>query len=212
VRPEAFLPFGVSTVYEAQGRTGLIDTELIQIVPGSRVCGPARTVQCAQDDNLMVHAAMGVARPGEVLVVTMPREAPVGLVGDLLATQAQSLGVAAMLLGSAVRDVDTLREMNFPVWSCFVRSKGAKRETQGTLNTPVTFGGATICTGDYLLLDTDGAVVIPRERLQAVLDASVAREQKEATNRAKFQAGVLSIDLYGLRDSLAAHLKPAGEG
>ena len=209
VKPEDFLHFGVSTVYEAAGRQGLIDTELTQIIPGSRVCGPARTVLCAQNDNLMIHAAMGLAQPGEVLVVTMPEEAPVGLVGDLLATQAQGLGVAAMLLGSAVRDVDTLREMNFPVWSRFVRSKGAKRETQGALNVPVTFGGATIRTGDYLLLDTDGAVVISQERLAEVLEASRAREQKESTNREKFQSGVLSIDLYGLRDSLAAYLQPA---
>ncbi|WP_161883805.1 4-carboxy-4-hydroxy-2-oxoadipate aldolase/oxaloacetate decarboxylase [Deinococcus alpinitundrae] len=207
VNPQEFLPFGVSTVYEASGRQGLVDTELHQVIPGSRVCGAARTVMCAQDDNLMVHAAMGVVRPGEVLVLVMPEETPVALVGDLLATQAQGRGVAAMLIGAAVRDIETLREMGLPIWTRYVRSRGARRVEQGQLNVPVTLGGAPIRTGDYVLMDADGAVVIPRERLSDVLDASRVREQKEAANREKFQSGTLSIDLYGLRGELAAHLR-----
>jgi len=201
-----FTQLGVSTVYEASGRQGLIDTELIQLLPGSRVCGPARTVLCAQNDNLMVHAAMAAVQPGDVLVLVMPEEAPVALVGDLLATQAQQKGVAALLIAAAVRDVEELRTLGLPIWSRFVRSRGATRLTQGQLNVPVQVGGTTIRPGDLVLLDTDGAVVIAAERVDEVLSASVAREAREAANREKFQSGILSVDLYGLREALADHL------
>ena len=197
---------GVSTVYEASGRRGLVDVELHQIVPGSRVCGPARTVLCAQGDNLMVHAAMAVLRPGEVLVLVMPHEEPVALVGDLLATQARVHGAAGMLVGAAVRDAEALRELGLPIWARFVRARGATRTGAGALDAPVPFGGTTIRTGDHVLLDADGAVVIARERVDEVLRAYVERERREAANRDKFRSGVLSVDLYALRDGLAAHL------
>ena len=203
---QEFTRLGVSTVYEASERQGLIDTELFQLLPGSRVCGPARTVLCAQNDNLMVHAAMAAVQPGDVLVLVMPEEAPVALVGDLLATQAQRQGAAALLIAAAVRDVEELRTLGLPMWSRFVRSRGATRLTQGQLNVPVQVGGATICPGDLVLLDTDGAVVIAAGRVEEVLSASAAREVKEAANREKFQSGILSVDLYGLRDALADHL------
>jgi len=193
---------GVSTVYEASGRQGLVDVELHQIVPGSRVCGPARTVLCAQGDNLTVHAAMAVLQPGEVLVLAMPREEPVALVGDLLATQASVHGAAGMLVGAAVRDAESLRDLGLPIWSRFVRARGAVRATAGELNAPVQLGGATIHTGDYVVLDADGAVVIARDRLAEVLSASIAREQRETANRERFRAGELSIDLYGLREKV----------
>jgi 4-hydroxy-4-methyl-2-oxoglutarate aldolase len=205
---EALAALGVATVYEAAGRTGLVDVELHQIVPGSRVCGPARTVLCAEGDNLMVHAAMAVVQPGEVLVLVMPREAPIALVGDLLATQAKARGVAGMLIGAAVRDVESLRTLGLPLWSRFVRARGAARVQAGELNAPVQLGGATIHTGDYVLMDADGAVVIARESVEEVLRAALAREQKETTNREKFASGALSIDLYGLREGLASHLRP----
>ncbi len=203
---EKFTRLGVSTVYEASGRQGLIDTELIQLLPGSRVCGPARTVLCAQNDNLMVHAAMAAVQPGDVLVLVMPEEAPVALVGDLLATQAQRQGAAALLIAAAVRDVEELQTLGLPMWSRFVRSRGATRLTQGRLNVPVQVGGTTIRPGDLMLLDTDGAIAIAAERVEEVLSASVVREAKEAANREKFQSGILSVDLYGLRDALADHL------
>jgi 4-hydroxy-4-methyl-2-oxoglutarate aldolase len=206
IRIETFRSLGVSTVYEASGRTGLVDVELHQIVPGSRVCGPARTVICAQGDNLMVHAVMAVVQAGEVLVVVMPREEPVALVGDLLATQAKTRGVAAMLVGAAVRDAEPLRELGLPIWSRFVRARGAARAHTGELNVPVQLGGATIHTGDYVVMDADGAVVVARERVEEVLRAAIAREQRETANREKFASGVLSIDLYGLREGLASHL------
>jgi 4-hydroxy-4-methyl-2-oxoglutarate aldolase len=204
---ETFRSLGVATVYEASGRQGLIDVELHQLVPGSRVCGPARTVLCAQADNLMVHAAMAVVRPGEVLVLVMPREEPVALVGDLLATQALAHGAAGMLVGAAVRDVESLRALGLPLWSRFVRARGAVRTRAGELDAPVQLGGATIRTGDYVLLDADGAVVIPRERVDEVHDAALARDRREIANRELFASGTLSIDLYGLRAGLASHLR-----
>ncbi len=199
---------GVATVYEASGRHGLIDLELHQIVPGSRACGPARTVLCAQGDNLMVHAAMAVLQPGEVLVVVMPRDEPIALVGDLLATQARVRGAAGLLVGGAVRDVETLRELGLPIWARHVRSRGAMRRDAGKLDATVRLGGATIRTGDYVVMDADGAVVVARERVGDVLEAAIARERWEAANRERFLAGELSIDLYGLRERVAAHLAP----
>src|SRR6266700_5230934 len=126
--------FGVSTVYEAAGQAGLVDVPLTRLLAGSRVAGPARTVRCGQDDNLMVHAVMARVRPGDVLVITMPEPRPVSLVGDLLATQAHVHGAAGLLVDAAVRDVDDLRELGLPVWSRFVRSTGAAKRTAGALD------------------------------------------------------------------------------
>ena len=190
---------GSATVYEAGGRGGYVDADLIQAVPGSRAAGPARTVVCAQDDNLMVHAVMAEAQPGEVIVLTMPEPRPVALVGDLLATQAQVAGAAAILIDAAVRDVEELAEMGLPIWARWVRVKGARKDTAGRINVPVTIGGAQINPGDVLVLDADGVAVVPAERVEQVLEASLAREQKERVKRAKLQAGEKSYELDGLR-------------
>src|SRR5262245_20201619 len=136
--------FGVSTVYEAAGQQGLIDVPLIQLVPGSRAAGPARTVLCGQDDNLMVHAVMEQAQAGEVLVLTMPAARPVSLIGELLAVQAHARGVAGLLVDAAVRDADDLVRLGLPIWSRFVRATGAAKKTIGAIGEPVTVGGARI--------------------------------------------------------------------
>jgi 4-hydroxy-4-methyl-2-oxoglutarate aldolase len=189
---------GSATVYEASGREGLVDVDLRQIVPGSRACGPARTVRCGQDDNLMVHAAMRGLRPGEVLVLTMPAPAPVALLGDLLATQAKVRGAAAVLVDAAVRDSEELAEMGLPVWARWIRSRGATKTESGELDVPVSVGGAEIRPGDLVVLDADGATVVAAERADEVLRLSLAREEKEADKRAKLEAGALSYDLDGL--------------
>ena len=190
---------GSATVYEAGGRGGYVDIDLHQIIVGSRVAGPARTVLCAQDDNLMVHAAMAEAKQGEVLVLTMPEPRPVALVGDLLATQAQQAGVAALLIDASVRDIEELVEMGLPIWASWIRVKGAAKDTAGSINVPVTVGGATIKPGDVLVLDADGAAVIPAACANDVLSAALAREAGERVKRAKLQAGAKSYDLDGLR-------------
>jgi 4-hydroxy-4-methyl-2-oxoglutarate aldolase len=191
---------GAATVHEAGGRTPVVDVPLIQIVPGSRAAGPARTVRCAQNDNLMVHAVVAEALPGEVLVLTMPEPAAVALVGDLLATQAQGKGVAALLVDGAVRDVEELRELGLPIWARHVRVRGAEKRTPGTIGEPVEVGGATIRPGDVVVLDEDGAVVVEQERVDEVLAAAREREEREHVKRSKLRDGALSYDLDGLRE------------
>ena len=191
---------GVATVYEASGREGLIDADLVQVIPGSRAAGPARPISCGQDDNLMVHAAMAAARPGDVLVLTMPEPAPVALIGDLLATQAQHAGVAAILVDAAVRDVEELREMGLPIWARWVRVRGADKDVTGAIDEPVIVGGAEIRAGDVVVLDADGACVVAAERADEVLEASLAREEHERVKRGRLQGGEKSWEIDGLRE------------
>jgi 4-hydroxy-4-methyl-2-oxoglutarate aldolase len=191
---------GSATVYEAAGRQGLIDVDLVQLIPGSRVAGPARTVRCGQGDNLMVHAVMAAAEPGDVLVLTMPEPAPVALVGELLGTQAKVRGVAGLLVDAAARDVEELVELGLPVWARWVRVRGAQKAAVGALDEPVRVGGATIAAGDAVVLDADGAVVVPAARLEEVLEAARTRAERERVKREKLAAGELSYELDGLRD------------
>jgi 4-hydroxy-4-methyl-2-oxoglutarate aldolase len=190
---------GSATVYEAGGRGGYLDVDLIQVLPGSRVAGPARTVSCGQDDNLMVHAAMAAVQPGEVLVLTMPEPRPVALIGDLLATQAKAHGAAAILNDAAARDVDTLAELDLPIWTRWIRVKGATKDIPGTIGEPVLIGGTVIRQGDIVVLDADGVAIVEPERVDEVLTASVEREKRERIKRSKLAAGELSYDLDGLR-------------
>ena len=197
---EELAQLGSATVYEAGGRRGYVDADLIQVVPGSRVAGPARTVACGQDDNLMVHAAMAEVQPGEILILTMPEPRPVALIGELLATQAKAHGAAAILVDGSVRDVDELVELGLPVWARWVRVAGAGKDLVGAIGEPVRVGGATIRQGDIVVLDADGAAVVERERLEDVLQASRDRAERELVKRAKLEGGALSFDLDGLRE------------
>ena len=188
-----------ATVHEAAGRSQVVDLDLVQVIPGSAAHGPARTVRCGQDDNLMVHAAVAEAEPGEVLVLTMPEPRPVALVGELLATQMKGRGIAAVLIDAAVRDVEELREVGVPIWARWVRVSGADKTVSGTIGEPVVVGGATIRQGDLVVLDTDGVAVVEAERVDAVLATAAEREARETEKRAKLQEGALSYDLDGLR-------------
>ncbi len=190
---------GVATVYEAAGRTGLIDTPLVQLIPGSRVAGRARTVRCGQGDNLMVHAVMEQVQPGEILVLTMPEPEPVALIGELLATQALVRQVAAILVDASVRDTEELQALGLPIWTRWIRVRGATKTKVGTINEPVTVGGTRIAPGDLVLLDADGAVAIASARASTILEASRTRARSETALRAQLQAGALSYDLSGLR-------------
>jgi 4-hydroxy-4-methyl-2-oxoglutarate aldolase len=201
-RHQELADLGSATVYEAGGRGRYVEADLIQLLPGTSAAGPARTVLCGQDDNLMVHAAMAELQPGEVLVLTMPDPSPVALVGDLLATQALARGAAAILADAAVRDVDELAELGLPVWARWVRIQGAGKDVPGVIGDPVTVGGATINQGDILVLDADGVAIVEPERVDDVLEASRQREQRERIKRLKLKAGELSYDLDGLRDKV----------
>ncbi len=191
---------GAATVFEASGRNGLVDIDLHQVIPGSRAAGPARTVRCAQDDILMVHAAMDRVEQGDVLVLTMPEPRPVALLGELLATQAKGRGAAAVLIDAAVRDTEELRELGLPVWARWIRVQGAARAEPGEIDVPVEVGGAGISPGDAVVLDADGAVAVAKDRLGEVAQASRERAESESARRARFEAGELSYDMYGLRD------------
>jgi len=196
---QQFARYGVATVYEASGKKGLVDVPLFQLVPGSRAAGPARTVLCGQDDNLMVHAALDQVQPGEVLVLTMPEPAPVALVGELLATQSLVHQAAALLVNGAVRDSEELQALGLPIWSRWIRVRGASKTSVGAINIPVTIGGVTIAPGDIVVLDADGAVVVASQEAERVLEASRARMERETELREKLRAGALSYDLHGLR-------------
>jgi 4-hydroxy-4-methyl-2-oxoglutarate aldolase len=190
---------GSATVYEGAGRGEFVDADLHQIVAGSRAAGPARTVVCAQGDNLMVHAAMAALQPGEVLVLTMREPAPFAVFGGLLATQARARGAAAVLVDASVRDVEELAELGPPTWARWVRVQGAVKETPGELDVPVQVGGATINPGDVVVLDADGVAVVEAERVDEVLRAAREREDKERVKAEKLAGGALSYDLDGLR-------------
>ena len=194
-----FARLGSATVYEAGGRGGYVDADLIRIIPGSRAAGPARTVVCGQADNLMVHAAMASLQPGDVLVLTMPEPLPHALIGDLLATQAKVHGAAAVLVDGAVRDLDELVELGLPMWTRYVRVRGPGKDVVGALDVPVLVGGATINPGDILVLDGDGVAVVDPARADEILEASQAREAKETAKRAKLEGGALSYEIDGLR-------------
>jgi len=190
---------GSATVFEASGRDGLVDLDLHQVIPGSRAAGPARTVRCAQGDILMVHVAMDKLEEGDVLVLTMPSPEPVALLGELLATQAKVKGAAAVLIDAAVRDTEDLRELGLPVWARWIRVQSANRAEAGAIDEPVQMGGAQIESGDAVVLDSDGAVVVTSQRIDDVLDASRERAESEREKRKQFRSGVLSYDLYDLR-------------
>jgi 4-hydroxy-4-methyl-2-oxoglutarate aldolase len=191
---------GSATVFEASGREGLVDLDLHQVIPGSRAAGPACTVRCAQDDILMVHAAMDRVQAGDVLVLTMPEPRPVALLGELLATQAKGRGAAAVLIDAAVRDTEELRELGLPVWARWIRVRGANRAEVGEIDVPVEVGGAAISPGDAVVLDADGGAVIAEERIEEVAQASRERAENEDAKRARFEAGELSYDMYGIRE------------
>jgi 4-hydroxy-4-methyl-2-oxoglutarate aldolase len=186
-------------VHEAAGRSQVVDLDLVQVIPGSRAAGPARTVRCGQDDNLMVHAAVAEAAAGEILVLTMPEPRPVALVGELLATQMKGRGVAGVLVDAAVRDVDDLRLLGLPIWARWVRVSGADKKVPGTIGEPVVVGGATIRQGDLVVLDSDGVAVVEAERADEVVRAAEERTAYETEKRAKLEASALSYDLDGLR-------------
>jgi len=196
---EELCALGVSTVFEAAGQRGLVDVPLHRLIPGSRAAGPARTVRCGQDDNLMAHAVMDRVRPGEILVLTMPEPRPVSLVGDLIARQARARGAAGLLVDAACRDVDELVALGLPAWCRFVRARSGSKTTPGALDVPVEVGGARIEPGDLVVMDGDGAVVVPAGRLDDVLAAARERAERERRLCEQLDAGRLTYDLHGLR-------------
>lgn len=199
---EALAAFGVATVSEAMGRTGLLGPKIRPVQQGVRVAGTAVTVLSWPGDNLMIHAAVEQCGEGDVLVVTTTSPSTDGMFGELFATALQQRGVRGLVINAGIRDTRELRGMDFPAWSRAVCAQGTVKATGGSVNVPVAVDGQVIRPGDVVLADDDGVVVVPRERARAVAEASEAREAKEAKSRAAFLDGELGLDRYGLRDTL----------
>lgn len=200
---QALGAFGVATIHEAQGRSGLLAPHLRPIVSGARICGPAVTVSVPPGDNWMIHVAVEQCRPGDVLVVAPTSRCDDGYFGELLATGLRSRGVLGLVIEAGCRDVAELRAMAFPVWSRCVSATGTVKETLGDVNLPLVCGGQLVHAGDVVAADDDGVVVVPRSNATTVLRACQIREDKEAGTRARYQAGELSLDVHHMRERLA---------
>ncbi|MGK3208035.1 4-carboxy-4-hydroxy-2-oxoadipate aldolase/oxaloacetate decarboxylase [Amycolatopsis sp. MEPSY49] len=196
--------YGVATVHEALGRSGLLGPDLRPIQDGVRIGGTAVTALCWPGDNLMIHAAVEQCREGDVLVVTTTSPCRDGLFGELFATALRYRGVKGLVINTGVRDVTDLRALGFPVWSAAVSAQGTVKATAGAVNVPVVIGGQLIRPGDAILADDDGVMRVRREDVQIGLEASQARLEKEAAAREAFAQGQLGLDRYGLREKLEA--------
>jgi 4-hydroxy-4-methyl-2-oxoglutarate aldolase len=195
---------GVATVHEAIGRAGYLGPGLRPIQDGTRTGGTAVTALCWPGDNLMIHAAVEQCQAGDLLVVTTASPSTDGMFGELLATSLAARGVRGLVIEAGVRDVAELRAMGFPVWSAAVSAQGTVKETAGAVNVPVSVGGQIITPGDAIIADDDGVVCVPRGDIGSALTAAQSRVAKEERNRTELAGGQLGLDLYGLRDKLAA--------
>lgn len=199
---DAFAGFGVATVHEAQGQTGLLAARIAPIYPGARVAGSAVTVTVPTGDNLMIHVAVEQCREGDIVVVSPAAPSEHGYLGELIATALRARGVRGFVIDGGVRDVAEIRELGLPVWSSLVSALGTAKERLGDVNVLIECSGQRVEPGDVVVADDDGVVVVPRAKAGEVLAACREREAKEAASRARYAAGELSLDVLGLRAGL----------
>lgn len=199
---DALGPIGTATVHEAIGRRGYVGAHIRPIQTGVRIAGSAVTVSSHPGDNLMIHAAVEVCQPGDVLVVANTAPSTHGMFGDLLAGSLMTRGVRGLIVDAGVRDTADLREMGFPVWTQHVSCEGTVKASPGSVNVPILLGGQAIQPGDVVCADDDGVVVVARAEASWALEQSLARLAKEEASRARLEAGELGLDMYGLRAKL----------